>query len=133
MFQLFFPGFMLQIDFYFLVLKSSVDLPRLWWIYVLLLHTPFVFRTKKNVQLLAYLNYLSPHSGIRIIKLHSCEVVENGALEISYGFMRVYHNINIIFQTIGGDASSLNWKIKITNKTLYNITRSLLLSSSCKR
>ena len=34
------PGFMLQMDFEFSMLKASVDLPRLLWIYVMLLHTP---------------------------------------------------------------------------------------------
>ena len=37
------PGFMLQMDFHFSILKASVDLPRILWLYVLLLHTPLDF------------------------------------------------------------------------------------------
>ena len=32
------PGFMLTMDFVFKMLKASVDLPRIFWLYVLLLH-----------------------------------------------------------------------------------------------
>ena len=37
--------------------------------------------------------------------------------------MKKYHNMNIIVQTTGGDASSLNGKSEISNKTLAIITR----------
>ena len=41
--------------------------------------------------------------------------------------------MKIIVHTTGGDASSLNVKIEITNKTLDNITRALLLKSIYKK
>ena len=41
--------------------------------------------------------------------------------------------MNIIFQTIGGDASSINGKIESPNKKLSNITRNILLKSSHKK
>ena len=41
--------------------------------------------------------------------------------------------MNIIVQTIGGYAYSLNGKIESPNKTLDNITRALLLESSHKK
>ena len=41
--------------------------------------------------------------------------------------------MNIIFQTTGGDASSLNGKSESPNKTLANITRALLLNSRHKK
>ena len=41
--------------------------------------------------------------------------------------------MNIIVQTTGGDASSLNGKSESLNKTLANITRALLLNSSHKK
>ena len=41
--------------------------------------------------------------------------------------------MNIIVQTTGGDASSLNGKSESPNKTLANITRSLLLNSIHKK
>ena len=47
--------------------------------------------------------------------------------------MRTCHNMNIIVQTTGGYASSLNGKSEIPNKTLANITRALLLNSSHKK
>ena len=47
--------------------------------------------------------------------------------------MKTCHNMNIIFQTTGGDASALKGKSESPNKTLDNITRSLLLNSSHKK
>ena len=41
--------------------------------------------------------------------------------------------MNIISQTTGGDASSLNGKSEIPDKTHANITRALLLNSSHKK
>ena len=43
------------------------------------------------------------------------------------------HNMNIIVQTTGGDASSLNGKSKSPNKTLANITRALLLNQATRK
>ena len=48
-------------------------------------------------------------------------------------FIRICHNKNIIVQTKGGDASSLNSKSEIPNKTLANITRAFLLNSIHKK
>ena len=59
-------------------------------------------------------------------------VDEDGSLAIYFGFMRTYHNMNIIFQTTGGDSYSLNGNIEIPNKTLASITTALLLNSSHK-
>ena len=41
--------------------------------------------------------------------------------------------MNIIVQTTGGDASSINGKNESPNKTLGNITRAILLNSSHKK
>ena len=60
-------------------------------------------------------------------------VDKDGALSISSELMNTYHNMNIIVQTTGGDASSLNSKSGSPNKTLANNTRSLLLNSSHKK
>ena len=57
-------------------------------------------------------------------------VDEDIALARFYGYMNTCHNINIIVQTTGGDASYLNGKSETPNKTLANITRALLLNSS---
>ena len=45
------PGFMLQIYFRFSMLKSSVDLPRMLWLYVLLIHNPLDFHQEANVRI----------------------------------------------------------------------------------
>ena len=47
--------------------------------------------------------------------------------------MRTCHNINIIVQTTGGGASSINGKSGSLNKTLANIMRALLLNPSHKK
>ena len=57
-------------------------------------------------------------------------VDEDGSLAISSEFIKTYHNMNIVVKTTGGDASSLNGKTKIPNKTLANITGDILLNSS---
>ena len=46
------PGFMLQMDFAFSMLKASVDLPQLLWLHALLLHTPLDSHPEVNAQLL---------------------------------------------------------------------------------
>ena len=46
------PGFMLQTDFAFSMLKSSVDLPRILWLYALILHTPLDLHPEASVHLL---------------------------------------------------------------------------------
>ena len=47
--------------------------------------------------------------------------------------MRTFHNTNIIVKTAGVDASSLNGKNEIPNKTLYNKTRDLMMNSIHKK
>ena len=54
-------------------------------------------------------------------------------LERSSEFMNICHNMDIIVQTTGGDASSLNGKIEKPNKTLSNIKISLILNSGQKK
>ena len=47
--------------------------------------------------------------------------------------MKTCHDMNILVQTTGGDASSLNFKSESPNKTLSNTTRALLMNSSNKK
>ena len=61
------------------------------------------------------------------------QVDEDVALERYSEFTKTCYNINIIVQTTGGDASSLNVKTERPNKTLANITRALLLNSIHKK
>ena len=48
------PGFMLEKDFVFSMLKPSMYLPRLLWLYALILHTPLYLHPEVNVHLLTY-------------------------------------------------------------------------------
>ena len=56
-----------------------------------------------------------------------------GALARYSKLVRSCHNMNIIFQTTGGDAYSLNGKIEIPNKNLDNIARTLMIKSINKK
>ena len=66
-------------------------------------------------------------------KVAFIQVDEYGAIEKYSEFMKTCHNMNIIAQSTGGDASSINGKSESPNKTLANITRDLLLNSSRKK
>ena len=46
------PGSMLQMDFSFLMLKASVGLPQLLWLFALLLRTPMDSHPEASVHLL---------------------------------------------------------------------------------
>ena len=61
-------------------------------------------------------------------KVALIQVEEGGALEKSSEFMRTCHDMNIIVQTTDGYAYSINSKMESPNKTLYNITRELILN-----
>ena len=54
-------------------------------------------------------------------------------LAISFEFVNTCLNMNIIFKNAGEYVTSLNGKSESPNKTLDNITRSLLLDSSHKK
>ena len=60
-------------------------------------------------------------------------VNEDGALGRSSEFIKICHKMNIVVQTAGGDAYTINGKIESTNKKLSNIKRALLLNSSHKK
>ena len=66
-------------------------------------------------------------------KVAFIRVDEDGAPARSSESMKTCHNMNIIVRTTGGDASSLNGKIKSPNKTLANIKRAIFLNSSHKK
>ena len=55
------------------------------------------------------------------------------SLARSSEFMKTCHNINIIVENTVGDSYSLNGKIEMPNKTIYNITSALLLNSTHKK
>ena len=63
-------------------------------------------------------------------KVVSIRVDKDRALARYSESMSTCHNMNIIVQTTGGYASSLNRKSEILNKTLDSIKISFLLNSS---
>ena len=66
-------------------------------------------------------------------KVAFIRVDEDGELVRCSEFIKTCHNMNIMVQNIGGNASFLNDKNAIHNKTLANIMRDLLLNSSHKK
>ena len=94
---------------------------------------PFGFPSRSKRPPLDILKFLVTTLRNQDNKVAFIRVDEDGALSISLEFMRICHNMNIIVQTTGGDASSLNGKSESPNKTLANIRRALLLNSSHKK
>ena len=94
---------------------------------------PFGFPSRSKRPPLDILNFLVTTLRNQDKKVAFIIVDEDGALARSSEFMKTCHNMNIIVQTTGGDASSLNGKSESPNKTLANITRALLLNSSHKK
>ena len=119
--------------FRFSMLRVSVEILRLFWIYVLLLHTPLGFHTESKVILLTYSKFLVAKLRNQDKKVAVTRVYEDVALVKSSGFINTCHNINIIVQTTGGYGSSLNGKNEIPTKTLANITISIILDSIYKK
>ena len=94
---------------------------------------PFGFISRRKIPPLDVLKFLVTTLRNQDEKVSFIQVDENGALLISSEFMKTCHNIYIMVQTTGGDASSLNGKIEIPNKKLDNTTRDLLMNSSHKK
>ena len=66
-------------------------------------------------------------------KVEFVRVDEDVELSRSSEFMKACHNMNLIVQTIGGYAYSLNGKSESPNKKLANIARDIILDSSHKK
>ena len=115
------------------MLKASVGLPRLLWLYALLLHTPLDLHTESNVHLLAPSNLFVNTLINQDKKVAFIRVDEYGALARYSEFMKTCHNMNIKVQTTGGYASSISGKSEIPDKTLANNTRALIMNSSHKK
>ena len=94
---------------------------------------PFVFPSRSKRPPLDILKFLVTTLRNKDKKVAFIRVDEDGALSRSSEFMKTCHNMNIIVQTTGGDASSLNGKSESPNKTLANIMRALLLNSIHKK
>ena len=92
------------------MLKSFVDLYQLLWLYALLLNNPLDFRPEANIHLLKSLKFPVNTLRNQDNKVAFVQVDEDGALARSSEFMKTCHSMNIIVQTTGGDAYSLNGK-----------------------
>ena len=127
------PRFMLQMNFAFFNAESIRGFTSTFVAICSATSFPFGFLSRSKLPHLDILKFLVTTLINQDKKVAFVRVDEDGALAISSSLMRTYHNINIIVQTTGGDASSLNGKSESPNKTLANITRALLLNSSHKQ
>ena len=91
---------------------------------------PFVFPTRIKRRTFDILKLISTALSNQYNKFAFIIVDKDGALARSSGFISKCHNMNIVVQTTGGYESLLNGKSEIPNKTLANITGSLLINSS---
>ena len=109
------------------MMKASVDLSQLLYLYNLLLHT------RLDSHPLDILKFLVTTLRNQDNKFAFIRVNEDGALARSSEFMKTFHIMNIIVQNTGVYTSSLNGKSKIPNNTLANITRYFSLYSIHKK
>ena len=91
---------------------------------------PFGFPSRSKRPPLDTLKFLVTKLRNQDKKVSFIRVDEDGELARSSEFMKKFHNMNIIVQTICGYSSSINDKSEIPNKALANIMRALLLNSS---
>ena len=125
--------FMLQMDSIFFNVESiHVFTPKNLAVCSSTSH-PFGFTSRSKRPPLEILKFLITTLRNQDKKVAFIRVDEEGELARYFEFMKIFNDMNIIVQTKGGDAYSLNGKIKIPNKTPANITRDLLLSSIHKK
>ena len=127
------PGFMLQMDF----ASFHVEIIRGFTSTFVAIFSDtsysFGFTYRSKCLPLDILKFLVTTLRNQDNKVAFIRVDEYGSLAISFGSMKKWHNMNIIVQTTGGDASSINGKNYITNKTLDKIMRALQLGSIHKK
>ena len=124
---------MLQMDFAFFNVESIRGFTSTFVAICSATSYPFGFPSRSKRPPLDILKFLVTTLRNQDKKVAFIRVDEDGALARSSEFMRTCHNMNIIVQTTGGDASSLNGKSESPNKTLANIIRSIILNSSLKK
>ena len=122
------PGFMLQMDFAFFNVESIRGFTSTFVAICSATSYPFGFPSRSKRPPLDILKFLVTTLRNQDKKVAFIRVDEDGALARSSEFMKTCHNMNIIVQTTGGYASSLNDKSESPNKTLANITRALLMN-----
>ena len=128
-----FSGFMLQIDLSFFDTESTRGFTSNSVAICSDNSYPFRFPSRKIHPPLYILILLVVTFRNEDKKCTFIQMDEDGELERSSDIMKTCHNMNIIVQTTGGYASSLNVKRKIPNKILDHKTRVLLMNSSHKK
>ena len=124
------PEFMLQMDFAFFNIESIRGFTSTFVDICSATSYPFGLPSKSKRPPLDILKFLVTTLRNQDEKFAFIRVDEDCALARSSELMSTCHNMNIIVQTTGGYASSLNGKSESPNNTLANITRALLLNSS---
>ena len=124
------PEFMHQMDFAFFNVESIRVLTSTSVAVCFATSYPFGFPSRSKRPPLDILKYLVTILIYQDKKVEFIRVDEDGALARSSEFIRTFHNMNIVVQTTGVYASSLNSKSESPNKTFANITRTILLNSS---
>ena len=104
------PGFMLQMDFAFFNVDCIRGFTSTFVAICSSTSHPFVFPYSSKLPPLDILKFLVTTLKNQDNKVVFVRVDEDVALAISLEFMRTCHNMNIIVQTTGGDASYLNGK-----------------------
>ena len=94
---------------------------------------PFGFPSRSKWPPLDIIKFLFTALRNQDKKFSLIQVDEDRALERSSGFMRTFHNMNIIVQNTGVYSYSLNGKSEISNNTLANIARAFLMDSIHKK
>ena len=88
--------------FRFSMLKASVDLPQLLWLYSQIHHIQFfLYRTKTppiDILKLLVAALINQYDKVTFVRLD-----KYGSLARLSEFMKICNNINIIFQTVVGD------------------------------
>ena len=119
---------MLKMDFAFFNVESIREFTSTFVAICSATSHPFVFPSRSKHPPFYILNFLITTFINQDKIVTFIWVYEDVALARFSEFKKTCHNMNIIVQTTGGDASSLNGKIEIPNKTLANITIALLLN-----
>ena len=127
------PWFMLHMDFFFFNVESIHGFTSTFVNTHSYTSYSFGFTSRSKNLPLGILKCIVTTLSNQDKKVSLIQFDEDGALEISSEFMKTYHNINIIVQTIGGYSYSLTGKSEIPNNTLANITRAILLNSIHKK
>ena len=119
---------MLQMDFSFFNAESICEFNSTFVAICSATSYPFGFPSRSKRPIIEILKFLVTTLRNQDKKVAFIRVDEDGELSRSSEFMKTCHNMNIIVQTTGGYASSLNDKSESPNKTLANITRALLMN-----